>query len=220
MSKRILAIALVLCTMAFLAGPARSATPEDILAQAWMAYNLGRYQRTLELLMPLAQDGNPRAQVLVGRCYENGLGVEEDASQAAQWYLLASEKQDREAEVLLAYCYEQGTGVDKDPQAAVRLMSSAARAGYAEAQYNMALYYNTGRNGLPQSDEECFRWAERAANQGYAQAELLVGACYEHGIGVEQNAGLAQQWYARAAAQGLAKDGAIFSTSREYTYPK
>ena len=52
--------------------------------------------------------------------------------------------------------------------------------------------------------KESFRWAKLAADQGYAQAERFVGACYEYGIGVPANPAEAALWYNRAAAQGLA----------------
>ena len=62
---------------------ATSAAPEKILQEAWTAYNIGEYKKTLRLIQPLAGDGNPRAQVMLGRCYENGLGVPQDLAVAA-----------------------------------------------------------------------------------------------------------------------------------------
>lgn len=70
-----------------------SAATGKILQEAWTAYNIGEYKKTLRLVQPLAGDGNPRAQVLLGRCYENGLGVPQDLAVAAQWYQLAAEQQ-------------------------------------------------------------------------------------------------------------------------------
>ena len=65
--------------------------------EAWTAYNIGQYKKTLRLLQPLASDGDARSQVLLGRCYENGLGVPQDLATAFKWYMLAAEQNDAEA---------------------------------------------------------------------------------------------------------------------------
>lgn len=194
-----------------------SASAANILNEAWTAYNIGNYKKTIELVQPLAGEGNPRAQVLLGRCYENGLGVGQDMAVAAQWFQLAAEQNDAEAQVLLAYCYEIGAGVPKNPQQVMNLMTKAAKAGNAEAQFNLALSYSQGINGAPKNERESFRWASMAASQGYAQAERFLGACYQYGFGVNGNMELANEWYAKAAAQGLSRDGAIFNFTRTYT---
>lgn len=211
----ILALALTFSVQAFAAG----ANVNNILTEAWTAYNIGNYKKTISLIQPLASQGNPRAQVMLGRCYENGLGVKQDMAVAAQWFQLAAEQNDSEAQVLLAYCYEIGAGVPKNPQQVMNLLTRAGEAGNAEAQFSLALNYSQGINGAPKNEAESFRWASLSANQGYAQAERFLGACYEYGFGVNGNPELAQQWYAKAAAQGLSRDGSIFGFSRNYTMP-
>lgn len=199
--------------------PVFAASPSDvnnILNEAWTAYNIGNYKKTISLITNLAGNGNPRAQVMLGRCYENGLGVKQDLAVAAQWFQLAAEQNDSEAQVLLAYCYQIGAGVPKDPQQVMNLMTRAANAGNAEAQFNLAMNYSQGINGAPKNEQESFEWAQKAANQGYAQAERFLGACYEYGFGVNGNPQLAQEWYAKAAAQGLSREGAIFNFSTDY----
>ncbi|WP_165067188.1 tetratricopeptide repeat protein [Desulfovibrio sp. ZJ200] len=198
---------------------APSAAPEQILQEAWTAYHIGEYKKTLRLIEPLAVDGNPRAQVMLGQCYENGLGVRQDLAVAAQWYQLAAEQNDSQAQVLLAYCYEVGAGVPQDPRAVVTLMTRAANAGNAEAQFNLALYYSKGLHQTAKDPKESFRWARLAADQGYAQAERFVGACYEHGFGIPENQAEAALWYNKAAAQGLSREGRIFNTVRHYPLP-
>lgn len=210
----LLAISVLMGGSAF--GATASADADRILNEAWTAYNIGNYKKTISLITNLAGDGNPRAQVMLGRCYENGLGVEQDSAVAAQWFQLAAEQNDSEAQVLLAYCYQIGAGVPKDPQQVMNLMTRAAEAGNAEAQFNLAMNYSQGINGAPKNEQESFRWASLAANQGYAQAERFLGACYEYGFGVNGNPQLAKEWYARAAAQGLAREGSIFNFTTEY----
>ena len=200
--------------------PVFAATPaETVLSTAWTAYNIGQYKKTIDLVTPLANEGNPRAQVLLGRCYENGLGVAQDMAVAAQWFQLAAEQNDSEAQVLLAYCYELGAGVPKNDQQVMNLFTRAAENGNAEAQFNLAMNYSQGIYGAPKNPQAAFKWAEASAKQGYAQAERFLGACYQYGFGVEANAAQAQEWYKRAEAQGLSPQGSIFSFVRDYTMP-
>ncbi|MBO4335151.1 MAG: sel1 repeat family protein [Desulfovibrio sp.] len=182
---------------------------EVILKKAWVAYNVGHYQETLTLLQPLAVNGNAVAQILVGRCYENGLGVTQDLETAAKWYTLAAEQKNGQAQVLLAYCYEHGLGVPKDQAKTHELMQQAAEGGNAEAQFNMALYASKGLYGEKKDPKQSFAWAKKAADQGYAQAERWVGACYEYGVGTTANAQEAEVWYAKARAKGLDKEGIL-----------
>lgn len=191
-----------------------------LLNEAWTAYNIGNYRKTLQIVQPMASEGNPRAQTILGRCYENGLGVEQDMAVAAQWFQLAAEQNYTEAQVLLAYCYEVGAGVPKNPLEVMNLMTRAAEAGNAEAQFNLAVNYSQGLYGAPKNEQDSFHWASLAANQGYAQAERFLGACYEYGFGVNADAALAAEWYAKAEKQGLSRQGSIFNTVRNYEFPE
>ncbi|MBO4369113.1 MAG: sel1 repeat family protein, partial [Desulfovibrio sp.] len=94
--------------------PALSSVDQATLQKGWEAYNIGHYKETLALLQPLAVNGNATAQVLVGRCFESGLGVEQDLETAVKWYSLAAEQGDPQGLLCLAYCYENGIGVEKD----------------------------------------------------------------------------------------------------------
>ncbi|WP_298992841.1 tetratricopeptide repeat protein [uncultured Desulfovibrio sp.] len=199
------------------ASPAKNT--EQTLDEAWTAYNIGQYNKVVKMVQPLASDGNPRAQVLLGRCYENGLGVPQDMETAAKWFRLAAEQNYAEAQVQLGYLYELGAGVPKNDTAVVDLMSRAANAGNAEAQFNLALYHSQGRYGFAKDPDQAFVWAKRSADQGFAQAQRYVGACYEFGVGVPVNPSEAAAWYSKAAAQGLEKEGNIFNTERVYTMP-
>ena len=200
-----------------LAAPAKSA--DQTLDEAWTAYNIGQYNKVVQMVQPLASEGNPRAQVLLARCYENGLGVAQDMDTAAKWFRIAADQNYAEAQVQLAYLYELGAGVPKNDTAVADLMGRAATAGNAEAQFNVALYFSQGRYGFAKNPEESFRLAKMAADQGNAQAQRYVGACYEYGVGVAENPAEAQMWYGKAKAQGLEIEGNVFNFVREYTMP-
>ncbi|MRW87172.1 TonB family protein [Pseudoduganella sp. FT26W] len=62
------------------------------------------------------------AQVVLGQCYETGLGVSQDYAQAATLYQRAALAHNRMAELALARLYEQGLGVPQDKDKAQLLL--------------------------------------------------------------------------------------------------
>ena len=61
--------------------------------------------------------------------------------------------------------------------------------------------YHEGR-GVPQSDKEAVKWYQKAAEQGYADAQFNLGVMYKIGRGVPQSDKEAVKWYQQAADQG------------------
>ena len=53
------------------------------------AYERGDYAAALRECQPLAEEGHPAAQVLLGRMYLEGRGVPRDAVQAEIWFIVA-----------------------------------------------------------------------------------------------------------------------------------
>src|SRR3984893_11476487 len=56
--------------------------------------------------------------------------------------------------------------------------------------------------GVPQDDTEAVMWFPKAADQGDAVAEVLLGNQYANGKGVPQDYSEAMIWFQRAAEQG------------------
>jgi TPR repeat protein len=48
-------------------------------------------------------------------------------------------------------------------------------------------------------------WYQKAADQGYAEAQSILGVMYAFGKGVLKNDKQAVYWYQKAAEQGLAE---------------
>ena len=55
---------------------------------------------------------------------------------------------------------------------------------------------------MPQSLKEAVRWWRKAADQGNAGSQNILGVCYENGNGVPQSSPEALKWFKMAAAQG------------------
>lgn len=101
------------------AGSASAAQDTTSYAKAFELYNIGKYAETLRIIRPMAQAGQPAAQVLLGKCYENGLGVPRDGAQAVAWFRKAADQGYAEGELQMGYSYEAGFGVPQNMQEAV-----------------------------------------------------------------------------------------------------
>ena len=58
-------------------------------------------------LLPLANDGDARSQVMIGIMYKDGEGVPQDYKQAISWYIKAAEQDDVVAQYNLGLCTRQ-----------------------------------------------------------------------------------------------------------------
>src|SRR5579864_7416415 len=68
-----------------------------------------------------------------------------------------------------------------DLKQAFPLLTRAARAGIAEAEFRMGRCYLEGA-GVPPSRVEGVRWLERAANQGYVEAQSRLATLSIYGL--------------------------------------
>ncbi len=57
-------------------------------------------------------------------------------------------------------------------------------------------------NGVTQNYAAALKWYHKAADQGYADAQLNLGLLYTRGRGVTQDIVQAHMWYTLAAASG------------------
>jgi TPR repeat protein len=122
----VLAVAILVLSMvtSVLAGPF-----EDALA----AYNRQDYARAVQLLRPIAESGNVRAQFLLGFMYEGGMGVPEDDTEAAKWYRRAADTGDDYAQYHMGVMHRDGQGVPRDLVRAYMWLDLAAMRGHQGA---------------------------------------------------------------------------------------
>lgn len=134
---------------------------------------------SLKVIMDKAKAGDASAMNEVGTWYYTGTHVTQDYSQAYEWWKKASLKSDVRAIANLGMCYQLGRGVERDSVDAVRLYEKSIKEG------NKALLSQRSDNA-PKS----------------AFDAMLVGDCYENGIGVGKDYAKAAGFYSQAAARG------------------
>ena len=77
-----------------------------------------------------------------------------------------------------------------------------AEQGNSLAQAKIGAMYLLGKEGKEQDDKKAAEWMLKAANQGFLEAQVIVAAMYDRGIGMEMDVHKATAWYEKAAAQG------------------
>jgi TPR repeat protein len=150
-----------------------------------------------------ADQGSAEAQVMLGRCYYSGQGVNRNCAEAVKWFRLAADQDNVEALYRLGICCYWGQGVPQNFDEADRLFRRAAEQGNAEAQNMVGEYYYFGGSGLLEPNfKDAVKWFRLAADQGNADAQYHLGYCCKYGWGVDQDDAQAAEWYRKAAEQG------------------
>ena len=150
-----------------------------------------------------ANQGEMRAQNLVGIIYDEGLGVPVDHLEALKWFMKSANQGYANAQCNLATMYYNGKGVNQDYNEAEKWIRKAAEQGNASAQLNLGFMYSNGK-GVNQDYNEAEKWYRKAAEQGNASAQFNLGNRYYDGKGVKKDYTEAVRWFTKAAEQGNA----------------
>ncbi len=138
--------------------------PVSDIDSAEAAYQAGNFATALRLARPLADEGDDRAQSILGRMYWRGRGVPRDDVEAARWFRSAAEHGNAAAQLNLGNMYADGNGVPQDYTEAAKWYRLAADRGDPQAQYNLGLAYAQGQ-GVPQDNISAHMWFNLAASR-------------------------------------------------------
>ncbi len=163
------------------------------------AYNRGDFATALQLLRPLAEQGDASAQNDLGWMYSHGNGVEQDLKEAVRLYQLAAKQGNTSAQFNLGVMYFEGSGTPQDSKEAVKWYRAAATHGEPNAQYNLGFMYVNGKGvakdllrghmwwNIASGEGSAVAWASLQAisktmtPQQVAQAEAMARKCKESG---------------------------------------
>jgi uncharacterized protein len=171
-------------------------------------------------LVTRAQAGDREAERQLASAYEEGVGVQPNASKAAEWYRKAAEQGDAAAQNNLGVLYRVGSGVPKDLNLAIRWYQKSAAQEFPAGLFNLGISYYNG-DGLPIDPASAFAWLELASEAGSDPAKAAlsrIGAeipeCdkvlafariatgYEEGVVLPKNLEKAAHWFKVAAEAG------------------
>jgi TPR repeat protein len=162
-----------------------------------------------------AEGGNTLAEFYLGF-----LNEDKDEQESFKWYKKAAEHKNAAAEAIVGSLYAAGSKVvTKDEIEAAKWLKAAAEAGapypkvtkeqrltisentyaqmqIANAEFNLANFYQDGKGGLAQSNTEAQKWYLTSADAGGEAAMVKLGEMYQYGTGgVAQNDAEAVKWY-------------------------
>lgn len=146
-----------------------------------------------------AENGEAKAQCLLGMCYLWGTRVSADKSEAAKWFGKAAEQDFPAAQYYLGNCYYNGEGALKDTPEAAKWYRKSAEHGFSAAQFNLALCYVKGE-GVRADKAEAATWFRKAADQNNPAAQYNLGVFYYLGDGVKKDFIEAYKWLLLARA--------------------
>ncbi len=103
-------------------------------------------------------------------------------------------------------CIKQSLAEDASAlnQQKIAELQEKSASGDAEAQYQLAKYYFSGK-GVEKDEKRAFELTKSAAEMGHPEAMTNLGYFFHEGITVDKDDTTAMEWYRKAAAAGSAK---------------
>ena len=203
----------------------RQETPTALMARlereanagnALSAFNLGRIYYTgfdgiprddataRHWFFKAADASHPGGEAQFGQMMYNGIGGPADKTTALTWLKSAAAHGDSYGKALYGFwtlSTQARTNPDVRNPELVAMLVTAADAGQLVAQAFLGgTVYRFGV-GAPTDQERAARYLRLAADQGFADAQTMLGRSYIYGTGVQQDFGQAALWLHKAAAQ-------------------
>lgn len=155
-----------------------------LLARSWLI--IGQNTKAFDFFLKSAELGDSLSQWEVGKCFENGIGVQKNSEKAFEYYRQAA--------------LENGKLKNSLALKLLSINSTEALELFKEAdsitaKRNIALMHYKGI-GFPKNNEECFRLIKECYEQNrssvFGSNELVLlrdtlAVMYRRGIGVEAN---------------------------------
>jgi TPR repeat protein len=175
------------------------------LADALIPYAQRDFVRALELLAPLAEQGNAVAQLKLGIIFSRGKVSSPDHVAARLWFTKAAEKGQVEAQFELGRIYRDGLGTRVDGKVAVYWFERAAEKATTHAINALGELY-LGHQDVPQDFAIARSWFLRGAELGNSASMYNLGVLHALGRGVVQDEIEAFKWLDLAADTGVGEE--------------
>ena len=166
LTKTLLTTALLGASVFSFQSTAWADTPVQQFQQGLTAYEQSDYQTAFKLWLPLAEQGDAKAQFNLGVMYADGRGVKQDDVEAVKWFRKAAEQGDADAQFNLGVMYRNGQGVKQDDFEAVKWYRKAAEQGDAKAQFIVGGSYLLGK-GVQVNKSLAKEWLGKACDNGH-----------------------------------------------------
>ncbi len=152
------------------------------------------YPEALKWFRKGAEKNDPYAQYQLAYMYSVGMGVPIDPFQVSYWAGLAAAQEVEGAKKVLIDAHQQCTNISDItlPFRSYSIFFSCAidaQAGNPDAQYIVGTSYYAGKPSgkVLAGQTEAAKWFRKAAEQGHAPSQMILGKLYYKGEGVEKN---------------------------------
>ena len=162
MSARMTCLRFAMFAVLAAGGTSARADPYRDGLAAWVK---GDFVTAVRILTPLADNGDPAAQTVLGGAYVDGWGVEKDCAKGLELLSKAAQAGARHAEYLMGRLSATGTCVTKSDEDALFHYKSAAAKHDPDAEFEIGNFYMTGR-GAPLDLIEAHRWLTLCVRDG------------------------------------------------------
>lgn len=168
------------------------------------AYLKKDYALALEILKPLAKQGDSQAQITMGLMYDYGHGVNKDPAESIKWYRMAAEQGVPLVQHDIGVKYFQGQGVEQNYLEAAKWWELSSNSGIADSQFNLGLMHYRGI-GIPKDYIKAGALFEAAAEQGHGNAQYSLAVMYAFGQSKQKDYATALKWFNKSAEQDIAQ---------------
>jgi TPR repeat protein len=146
------------------------------------ADRLARFEKTicpqkLDLYRQLSAKGDGWAMFRLGNSYAKGIGVQQNDTEALNWWQQAANRDYPDAYMALGMMYSDGMAFAPDYRIAYTWFSKSAELNDAEAQFQLGGLYRKGM-GVEKNAKQAVEWYRKAAQQGHEGAKARLKEMY------------------------------------------
>ncbi len=120
------------------------------------AFETKNFKQAMQLLLPLAYDGDAECQHRCAIMYQNGLGNMANPEKAFEFMFSAASQGHAVAQHGLGFMYMEGECTEKNAQQAVEWFTKASEQGLVGSLTTLAMMYQEG-NGVEKNPDEAKR---------------------------------------------------------------
>lgn len=149
-----------------------AANKDNTEAQAYLSVlyvNMEEYSKALVWARKASQTSNPTGYYILGRIYNEGLGVEVDQLKGLEYFEESANNGDADAQNLVGNIYTDADFVEHDYKKAFDNYQKAAAQGHAYGMLNLGLCYQDGQ-GTKKNSSLAKEWIQKAADAGVQEA--------------------------------------------------
>lgn len=173
-----------------------------------------KYSKDINDTIDKAKEGDPSAQLALGKMYDEAKLLPKSLSMARFWLKKAAEKGSPDAALAygkFALSRYPAKATENEENEAYYWLMKASENNDPEAQYLLGVLQSQENGGFVDYPESIV-WLKKAAGQNYLPAVLFLAKEYEQGLGgLKINTAKALDLYSKAAAMGSLEADALIA---------